>query len=285
MTTMRDREFSPPTDAAIKAMFDRRANRADGAWLRAQILSATVAAPQTRGWRRRLPFDVPQTLPRVLVLALLAAALVGIGLLGVGVLHPQPAPTGFATEFIRPFEYRTPADGTFKLVGTTRPEIVSWAVFPDHGPSPDPSAVVTDRQPEPSNVRGIVVASASAAWAHGPDGRFMVQRDPAGFIADLRDLGGLRMGPVSPTTLDGHAALTVTLLGTGGTDVHVTGAMTGLSQDYVLMNLPARLIVADVDRATIFVLAWARTTEDLEAWLPVADEFVSSIHFRRGDQS
>ncbi len=43
--------------------------------------------------------------------------------------------------------------------------------------------------------------------------------------------------------------------------------------------MPSRLIVSEVDGSTIFIVIWARTAQELEAWLPIADEFVESIHF------
>ena len=32
-------------------------------------------------------------------------------------------------------------------------------------------------------------------------------------------------------------------------------------------------------RCVVFILTWARTATDLGAWLPVAAEFIDSIHF------
>jgi hypothetical protein len=87
------------------------------------------------------------------------------------------------------------------------------------------------------------------------------------------------MGPIEQTTLDGWPALTVMLPGHGGSDIHVTGRMLGLSGTYAQVTMPSRLIVSEVDGSTIFVLIWARTAEGLDEWLPVADEFVASIHF------
>lgn len=273
-------ETTPTTmDAAIRAMLDRRAGQAEPVGLRGEILGATLSQPQARGWRIGLPTLLPPGLTRTLVLGLIAAAIVGVGLLGVGLLQDSsPAPTRSADVFIRPFAYAIPSDRTIRMTAVKR-ELVTWIAGPDLPRDPD------DMDPPPGSANaGIVVGSAETAWSHGPDGRFMLRTAPAEFLADLRDSGGVSMGEIVETTLDGRAALTVILPGTGGSDIHVNGPVQGLSRDFVMVNVPARLTVADVDGATVFVLIWARTANGLDTWLPVADELVSSIHFERGEQ-
>ena len=91
------------------------------------------------------------------------------------------------------------------------------------------------------------------------------------------------MGEITEVTLDGRPALASMLPGLGAVyDIHVRGSMEhGLTQyeDYVVVDAPARLTVADVDGTTIFILVWARTPDELTRWLPVADEFVASFRF------
>ena len=50
------------------------------------------------------------------------------------------------------------------------------------------------------------------------------------------------------------------------------------------VNVPSRLIVADIDGVTIFIMIWARTPDDLAAWVPTAESFVGSIHFDERSQ-
>ena len=70
------------------------------------------------------------------------------------------------------------------------------------------------------------------------------------------------------------------LSGAGGTDIHVSGGMQGLGvSDYALLTIPSRLTVADIDGVTVFVLVWALTAEDLDAWLPEADGIIGSFRF------
>lgn len=265
-------------DAAIRAMLDKRAARADVAGLRGEILFATAAQPQVRGWRIGLPSMFPPGLARALILAILAAALGVAGLLAAGSLTDEPAPTGAATKFIRPFAYAIPDDRTIRMTAIRR-ELVAWISGPDIPNAPD----LVDPAGG-SGAAGIVVGSGETAWSHGGSGRFMLRDAPAEFLADLRDTAGVSMGEIVETTLAGRPALTVMLPGAGGSDIHVSGPIEGLSHDFVLVNVPARLTVADVDGATVFVLIWARTADGLDTWLPVADELVSSIRFERGDQ-
>ncbi len=103
-------------DAAITAMLDRRAGRGTSAGLRTQLLNTTVSVPQARARRLRQPLAVRWGLARVLVLALATATIVGLGLLGAGVLQrARPAPTGSATDFVRPFEYAMPVDSAMRM--------------------------------------------------------------------------------------------------------------------------------------------------------------------------
>ena len=260
MTHDRTELTTTPMDASIKAMFDRRIDRADAAGLRAQILTATADVAQARGWRRRLPFDVPRALPRAVAIALVIAGLVAAGLAGTGVLKLAPAPTGFAEEFIVPFEYAAPDDTTFRHT-VVRRELVAWSSGPHIEATHEPDAALP-LAPDPGDARGIYVASAAEPWSHRSAGRFMVRTAPAEFLADLRDQVGIDMGEIVETTLDGRPALSVMLPGTGGSDVHLYGRM-GVGSEFVLVSVPARLTVADIDGTTVFVLAWARSTDDL----------------------
>ena len=259
MTHDRTELTTTPMDASIKAMFDRRIDRADAAGLRAQILTATADVAQARGWRRRLPFDVPRALPRAVAIALVIAGLVAAGLAGTGVLKLAPAPTGFAEEFIVPFEYAAPDDTTFRHT-VVRRELVAWSSGPHIEATHEPDAALP-LAPDPGDARGIYVASAAEPWSHRSAGRFMVRTAPAEFLADLRDQVGIDMGEIVETTLDGRPALSVMLPGTGGSDVHLYGRM-GVGSEFVLVSVPARLTVADIDGTTVFVLAWARSTDD-----------------------
>jgi hypothetical protein len=233
--------------------------------------------------RRALPSGsrpIPSALVRVLLMALIATALIALGVVGSALLREDPVPKQLNSRFFRDFEYAIPVESTMRVSAISRLEMVAWVDGPDLWPiATGEEGAGGGGEPQPGQVRGVVIGSGGEAWSHGNGGRFMLRTAPAEFLTDLRDTAHTPMGPIEQTTLDGSPALTVMLPGTGGSDIHVTGRMLGLSGTYVQVTMPSRLIVSEVDGDTIFVLIWARTAQVLEAWLPVADEFVESIHF------
>lgn len=278
--------FPAVTDAAIAAMFERRSRRGDGSDLREPILIATTSTAQVRRWGSGTGTLARRRLAYAFIAALLALAVAGLALIGAGAFRQDPAPET-AEWFVRPFEYALPAaSGLRPVAGGPHRAAIAWVVGPDlPPPSDDPvdGGVLPDyggQRPDSGNVRGVIVASGERAWSHA-GGRFQIDPAPAAFVADLRDRFGVAMGPIVETTLDGRPAVTTVLTGTTGNDIHVDEPMTGLATGpFVLLDNPARLIVTEVDGETVFVLVWARTTADLEAWMPVADGFVDSIHFQ-----
>jgi hypothetical protein len=224
------------------------------------------------------PSPIPARWTRVLILAMIATALVVLGIVGSALRREDPTPKLLETTFDPQFEYAMPAGPDMQVSGNRLPEMVAWFRGPDTWPNS--SIETTGGQPAPWQVRGVAVGSGDGAWSHGDDGRFMLRTAPADFLADLRDTAGVRITAIDETTLDGRPALAATLPGYGGTDIHVNGRMTGRGGGpYLRVQLPSRLTVADVDGSTVFVLVWARTPTELETWRPVADSFVSSIHF------
>jgi hypothetical protein len=280
------------TDAAIAAMFERRSRRGDGAGLRDLILTATTTTAQERRWYPRNRTRFPRPIAYAFIAALLVLAIVALALIAAGAFRHDsaPTPTQTAEWFVRPFEYAIPAGSGLRPVadGPHR-DVIGWVEDSDGPPghSADPllGGVTPDfggQRPESGIARGVIVGSGEKAWSHAGD-RFFISPTPAAFIADLRDRFGVDMGPIVEASVDGRSAVSTVLTGTGENDIHVSGPITGLvSQPFVLVNNPARLVVTEVDGETIFILAWARTTADLEAWMPVADQFIRSIHFLPG---
>ena len=280
------------TDAAIAAMFERRSRRGDGAGLRDLILTATTTTAQERRWYPRNRTRISRPIAYAFIAALLVLAIVALALIAAGAFRHDsaPTPTQTAEWFVRPFEYAIPAGSGLRPVadGPHR-DVIGWVEDSDGplGPSADPllGGVTPDfggQRPESGIARGVIVGSGEKAWSHAGD-RFFISPMPAAFLADLRDRFGVDMGPIVEASVDGRSAVSTVLTGTGENDIHVSGPITGLvSQPFVLVNNPARLVVTEVDGETIFILAWARTTADLEAWMPVADQFIRSIHFLPG---
>ena len=183
MTHDRRELTTTPMDTAIKAMFDRRTDRADAAGLRAR-------GPRRRHHLRaagtrlatRSP-TAPLGLTRVLVLALVTAAVVGLGVLGAGVLQrPRPAPSGLAADFVRPFEYAIPVDSGMRLTERPRFEIRCLGGR-ERPPTPRRWFGIELRGVRPlvTEARGVVVASVRAgSWSHSSSGRFGNPDDAGG---------------------------------------------------------------------------------------------------------
>jgi len=281
--------FPAVTDAAIAAMFDQRSRRGDGSGLRDLILATTTTTGQERRWHPQNRTLVARPIAYAFIAALLALAVLALALIAGGAFRRDsaPAPKQTAEWFVRPFEYAIPAGSGLRPVadGPHR-DVIGWFEGSDVplGPSADPllGGVIPDfggQRPDSGIARGVIVGSGEKAWSHAGD-RFFISPMPAAFVADLRDRFGVGMGPIVEASLDGRPAVSTVLTGTGDNDIHVSGPITGLvSQPFVLVINPARLIVTEVDGETIFILIWARTTADLDAWMPVADQFIRSIHF------
>ncbi len=79
------------------------------------------------------------------------------------------------------------------------------------------------------------------------------------------------------TTLDGRSAASAISMGSdcGTADIHLAHS----PMSWVRLDIPSRLIVTQVAGSTVLVQAWAGTPDGLESWLPIAQEFIDSIHF------
>ena len=219
-------------------------------------------------------------LVRAIILVLVAWALIAIGVIGSALLRDDPTPKLLESTFFHPFEYAIPDGADMRVSGNRISAMVAWVNGPDDWPYPS-GQTPTEAQPAPWQVRGVVIGSGGSAWSHSSAGRFVLRTAPAEFLADLHDRAGVQISAIAETKLDGRPALVASLPGIGGTDIHVTGRMQSLGGTYFLTGLPARLLVADIDGTTVFVFIWARNARELEPWLPVAGEFVDSIHFLR----
>lgn len=287
MTMNRDHATLPVlTDAAIASMFEQRARTADGSDLRGSILAEARSTPQVRRRSLEIPTLLRPRLARLLLVALLVLATAALALLGSGALRQDRDRKLLADDFVRPFEYAIPPGSTLRAaIGGPHRNLIAWVDGPETPPDPTTQTVYGGQRPESGVRRGIIVASGDSAWSHSADGRFFLRTAPAEFVADLRVKAGVAMGPTEETTVDGRPAVTSLLTARNpDNDIHVDGSMQGLaSWPYVTVKDPARILVFEVEGRTIFILAWARTMADLDAWTPVVDQFVASIHFLPGE--
>ena len=246
-----------------------------------------VDGPGRRPWTARLRWIAGHgSAARILALAILVAALLGIGLAVVGgrPVTPEPTPVPGPLEkaafFARPVEYRVPSSSSLKLTSV----FARLLTFNEGGG--DVYGRAEDGSLLPG-AREITISSANAAVTHpcpGGDGqpsRVPIREQPLPFLADLGTIAGIGFGEPVQVEFDGRPALAVTVDPAASRcpfgDFHVLGG--ALSSGYVLLSVPARLVVTDVDGMTIVLQAWAATKDDLDAWMPTATEFLDSVHF------
>ena len=293
----------PLTDDLVRELFERRAAGTVPADLAATIADLTGAQPQRRHWWDRLRPTPGRSrrAPLVIAIALLAAVAIGGAVFVVAgqpaepESTPAPSPTELSatppapslagdlihTTFVgRQLEYRlTPKLDLVRVEGSG-----SMMAFVPGG---RPNYERTERGDVVSGARGIVVASTRSAVTHpcpmvdGGSSRVPVREAPEAFLEDLRAIGGAGLTDPMATVFDGRPALEVRLdLAANqcqAADFHVSGG--GLGSGYVLLSVPTRLTLTQVEDWPIAVQVWAATDEDLEAWLPEADEFLKTIHF------
>jgi hypothetical protein len=283
MTTQHDRRSNRAiTDAAIASMFAQRARRADASDLRGPILTATMSVEQHGTWQSRFRTIARPGRARGPVLVFIALTLAALAVVATGALRSDLPPKSTTTGFVPRFEYIIPIGSDLRpSAGGPTSQIIAWIAGPEPRSTTSDPRLYGDQQPETGSLGGIIVAAGKSPWSHSASGRFLLRTTPAGFLDDLRATAEVPMGEVAETTLDGRPAIAARLLASASNDIHVTGSTTGLTGGggFVLLNGPARITVAEVDGWTLFILAWARTDEDLDAWMPTADVFISSMHF------
>lgn len=224
---------------------------------------------------------------RNFLLVIITAALLGRSAFAVAAqsssVEPSPAPTRLSSsEFNPPFRYNIPEAMSphvsdryeaFELgVGVPEEE-----ELPDNGLGRRPYGD-TQTEAATTGARGVVVADVTDVVTHdclGGTGRVPVGDEPSAFLDDLIGIAGLHVKDMDKTTLGGWPA--VSAITVGGeceiADVHLP------SNDYIRLDIPSRIVVAEVAGSTIMVDAWAGTPDDLASWLPVAQEFIDSIDF------
>ena len=235
--------------------------------------------------------------PMGAILAVVALALVwaatfgGTGPSPSGSVTPSPSPSltqepspssepDAMSFFTAPFDFTIPpGSGLVPAADGPHQHRIAWVVGQEQ---PSPSQAYGGQAPESGVDRGIIVASADRPWAHSDGGRYFLKTAPAGLLSDLADTSGAHLGPITAIDLDGRPALAATVLDYAQNDIHLSGGLGGLigsTPDAFGLGMPCRLIVANVDGQVVFVLAWARTPEDLDGFLPTAAQFVDSMRF------
>jgi hypothetical protein len=211
----------------------------------------------------------------------IAGTIMAVGLLGgsalVAAAGESAAPTAssdVASDFVRPFDYVIP-EGWAPNVVYSHPPLAMFA-------EADPGWAFGDLQH--SGSRGILVADVTSVWVHGcpPSASYLPVggEGASAFLTDVQAMGGLDFEDLTVTKVDGHQAIEALSLSSGRCgvdDIHIEGLPS--FEDYIDLGIPSRLTVADIDGRSILVQVWAGSEFDLEEFLPIADEFIDSIHF------
>ena len=217
--------------------------------------------------------------PRSVVLSVIAAVLVAGPAVPAVAQSGEPAAPSMATlvvaPFARPFEYSIPD----AMTPNTRYEDQDVLALVE-GPS-FPFGWAQDEAGE-SGARGVLVVEATDVVTHpchvpSMNSRVDIGDAPTAFLDDMQAVAGLHLEEQVATTLDGRPAVSAIALGSdcGTADIHLAHS----PMSWVRLDVPSRLIVAEVAGSTVLVQAWAGTPDGLDAWLPIAQEFIDSIHF------
>ena len=211
------------------------------------------------------------------------------------VATPSPSdPVGPGSAVIRrpwltlSFAYRVPEELGLDFSGSGQEQVeslnVGYVWFTegaawDYGVPPPPSSYPADESPPPDPTfipgsRGVVVEEVTNAVAHFT-GYAILGTDAASFMAGMAANEQFRVGTVSASTLDGVPALTADVT-SGHFDILDGTTMVAGS---LMFGRPSEVIVADLDGAIVLVQIWAGSAAELEAWVPKAMEFVSTMHF------
>jgi signal transduction histidine kinase len=230
----------------------------------------TAASSPGRGARGRLASNPAVLLAGVTGLVLVAGLLAaGLGTQGMTMER------GVAATFLRPFYYDVRSDSGIKLY--------PGPLDPDKPQRSDRLHVLS---PFPRGEEGISIWIVDEVLADVCDAEgSTMQREPGGqgLLAHLRTISRLSIANPKPVTVDGRPATSL--------DLSVVGQSSGCPDRALLLWRDAatkqsiwvpdtssvRLIVADVDNATVAFEIWNRA--DLASWIPKAQEVIDSIRF------
>jgi hypothetical protein len=259
-------------------------NLAVGRWLAAaptvtaprDLHAASMAAVQRRrqfpGGLARLRTGVwPAARPLVRLVAI--AAVVGTVLALTALLAVWVGARLRSEDLEQRLQARWPVPFTYAIVG--------WSAGGRAPGTPDPAQ--DGWGPDDAAERGVLVG-VGPVWGHSDDGRYVLRRDPAGFLEDLRDRSHVPMGPIEPTVVDGRPAMTAAIEPQGW-DLHFGERTLGLAGMGYTFRQPSRLIVTAVDGQSVFIQIWTRDRKAFAAWLPTAMRFVDSIRFLQTSSS
>jgi hypothetical protein len=266
MTTERRRL----TDHDIERFLRARGKDPDPALWSDVMAAAGSTAQRAGGWAR---WSARRHVFAIVVTALLVVVMASAIGIGVGLIRPvPPAPsptvdrslTSDALNFDRPFSYAIPTDSGLVL------DRASPAVYLFEG---------VDR-----GVRVIAIRPGTGTFSCGT-GRggasTVITGTAPEILNNLRVIGGVGIAAESRGTLDAREALIADIDPRRHSCEHPELLVPGTQAfiGHVSLDMPARLVLADVEGLIVAVQIWTTRPDDLEAWIPTATEFVETIHF------
>ncbi|HEX6655524.1 MAG TPA: hypothetical protein VF153_04860 [Candidatus Limnocylindria bacterium] len=262
------------------------------------LLNDVLRTVDTRTQVGRRPWDT-RGWGRAAALLAAAAALLVAGAIGTTLTlsrpQPTPLPTASSTalpsaasrplptavpqnptpievsDFVPPFTYRAPAGLYGDLFSHGNPAKVYFT---------DSRAGLSGRFelfPVSGYVHGCGVATGNALPTS------QLNTEPTAFLEALRDKVGVRIGPITSTTLGNLPAVSADIFptqsGCATVMLHIDGLGLSYAEFEPNLNSPAHLIVARVNGRTIGVLMSAPSEAALTDWLPIALAYEEGMVF------
>lgn len=179
-----------------------------------------------------------------------------------------------AVGFVRPFTYVIPAGSGLGVLEESA-AVVTLVADPT-GPA--------DSAPYQQGARGVTIVDATDARTESGLGRADVQLRYPQFFDDLARNGSVVSIVPADAELGGYPAIQADVNGGDlpGANAYPHIHLSGSDADFLNMNYPDRLIVADVQGRVVLVHIWARDAQELSRWIPTAMQLVGSIDFESG---
>ena len=202
-------------------------------------------------------------------------------------IAPAP-PSVTTTQFVRPFKYAIP-NGMSSSATYEDNEVFAVVVGDEYEREVSPrlfgQVQVNARENGILGARGILIAdvtdaSVSTCSLENPRRAYgEVGAGPTAFLDSLQEIGGLRLEDEGATTFGGRPAIAASTVLSRCAQTEIIIGTRPIWEAYARLEIPSRIIVAEVGNSTVMAQIWAGTPIDLEEWLPKAQEFIDSMEF------
>ena len=199
-----------------------------------------------------------------------------------------PAPPVTTTKFVRPFEYSIP--NGISPSATYEDNEVFTLVVARRVPAGGVTAPLRQSAGECQGERDLRGARDSHRRCDRCGRQHLLAREPASpyggvghgpaeFLNSLDEIGGLRLEGQGATTFGGRPAIAASSVWSRCAQTEIIIGTRPIWEAYARLEIPSRIIVAEVGDSTVMAQIWAGNPIDLEEWLPKAQEFIDSMTF------